>query len=152
MYVGEAVASVEAIMMVGRQDGRECLAVTDSMIWRDALVRGTSTDRRLVVCIMVLYLWVTGQLAIAHVPGEENVADGPSRAKGDIYLPRDLAMPVHRMAWSKCGATHVCDRVRWRMWEAIRQWVPCLWRTRVERIMGPEHPRRCVEGCRHTEV
>ena len=149
--MGEAVASVEAILMAGRRRGQEVLAVTDNMIWRDVAVKGMSDDRGLTACLLVVYIWMVGQLAMAHVPGVDNVVDGPSRGLGNIRLPDVLEMPVHEMGWTKMGAVELCGRTRRAIWEAGRQWVPCTWRRIVETQVVPEMGQ-CVQGCRHDEV
>jgi hypothetical protein len=148
MYLAEAMASVQAY--IGAEDGvdDDTLVATDSMIWRDVMVKGSTADAGLMRCLVVMYMWATRQVAMVHVPGVCNIMDAPSRGQPNILIPReptygDASVP----AWTKIGVARLCHTARSDIWSEMRGGVPCAWRAAVDARMVPAG--HCVAGCRH---
>ena len=150
MYLAEAMASVQTY--IGAEDDGvedDTLVATDSMIWKDVLVKGSTADAGLMRCLVVMWLWATRQVAAVHVPGEINVMDAPSRGQPNVVVPRepvygDVSEPV----WTKIGVVRLCPPARRQMWHEMRDGVPCGWRTAVDARMESAG-QQCVAGCRH---
>lgn len=146
MYIGEAMASTHGA--ISRTFPHEQLLITDNQAWRDVLVRGSTVDARMMLCIVVLQSCVRGQLAAAHVEGETNVTDQPSRTRTNIMMPQEYdVMNVSPPTWTMIGAARMCHATRQQIWSNYRGQAPCVWRAAVDEHLSRVQP--CITGCRH---
>lgn len=120
----EAIASTLLIHrtptgVVGR------MVLTDSQAWRDAVARSGSADP--VFAALLVFIWMVsdGQIATAHVQGEENDMDGPSRPNGATTVLRRIP-PHSRPMWSLMGSTRRCRHVAIPAYGAVRGSMPCF--------------------------
>lgn len=126
MVIGEAMATIAtyaAGMHTSRQDH---LILTDNAPWAGALASATSPEHNLAALIVFMWMIADGQIATAHVRGEENTLDGPSRGTA---LPLLTELPPHTAPrWSTIGAVRRCRHTADALWQPVRRALPCAWR------------------------
>ena len=121
MYLGESMASAWMALRSARRQGvwrkaapepfigRELLMITDSDVWNKAVRRGYSSNITLLSLMLLLHLALPRAPAIAHVKGDDNPADKPSRNQTTFeftHIPPHTRPVRSTLALSKiCGAT-----------------------------------------------
>jgi hypothetical protein len=147
VYYGEALASCDAIVHNEYPD-EELLVVTDSMIWKNALVRNHSSCMHMAALIVLVYLIRLCQTAAAHIPGLSNPADEASHSAIPFVATEELHPTTGIPEWTLIGWSHPCQRTAMAMWVLSRKYIPCAWRDIGDRAVS-KIPR-CKPGhCLH---
>lgn len=146
MVLGEALGSVATYVAsrAARASAthQDVLVLTDNSPWAGALASAGSVEEDLAALIVLVWLLATTQLATAHVKGEQNTLDAPSRGRGDPVL---LAVPPHTQPrWSTIGVATKCGHTSGALWHAVQHALPCQWQA-----LGASEVRRLSErgGC-----
>jgi len=149
MYYGETLAIVETWYHNRDGTGEDRLLVSDNEIAVKTIARGHSKEIRMASILAMLWLLAEQQVAVAHVPGDECVAHGPSHGPHGFVVHRaDGPGNITRPQWSTAGVATVCG-IAWRgVMRAAARHLPCLWVSRLE--IESQRDRPCVEGCSHT--
>lgn len=127
MVMAEALASVATFLRIRRCEGtRDTLILSDNESWTADVAASRGGTQALSALTVLMWLLADGQLASAHVRGDENSMDGPSR----LLCPPILScVPPHtHPQWSTIGVARVCRHVASPLWESVCLDLPCCLR------------------------
>lgn len=125
MYYGEALASAWVTMQAlrrwrrrrcsgGRNGHADMVVLTDSDVWNKAMRRAYSPDPHLTALITLIHVDMMApgapDLAVAHVSGVDNIADGPSRSQTTFSFATDDLPPHQKPLRTTLGRVATCMR------------------------------------------
>lgn len=162
MYMAEMLASARILhrtlrrmewrpTVAERAQERNVLVLSDNETWCKSLAKGHSSDPVLIAVLQSLHDEMVGRLSgsvtvsVAHVRGEDNPADGPSRDGRHFQVHLDAMPPHAKPRRSVLGQVRTC--VTEMCTDIAAEWLSCGMRHDLR--AGRSRPSQCphVVGC-----